>query len=63
MSTAVAWSDERLTVIVWRSDLQVKRMGFWGAKVPLPFSPSEGHVGMKKNIDFLQKHRDSVGPE
>lgn len=41
---------------------QVKEMGFWGAKVPLPFSPSEGHIGMQKNIDFLQKHRDSVGP-
>lgn len=41
---------------------QVKRMGFWGAKVPLPFSPSEGHVGMAKNIAFLQAHRDSVGP-
>lgn len=41
----------------------VKEMGFWGAKVPLPFSPSEGHVGMQKNVDFLKKHRESVGPE
>ncbi|KAL7411642.1 L-rhamnoate dehydratase-like protein [Mrakia frigida] len=40
----------------------VKRMGFWGAKVPLPFCPAEGHIGMQKNIDFLQAHRDSVGP-
>jgi len=38
-------------------------MGFWGAKVPLPYCPDEGHVGLKKNIEFLRKHRASVGPD
>jgi L-rhamnonate dehydratase len=38
-------------------------MGFWGAKVPLPFCPDEGHAGLKKNVEFLRKHRESVGPD
>ncbi|KAK7718844.1 hypothetical protein SLS57_005954 [Botryosphaeria dothidea] len=40
-----------------------KSMGFVGSKVPLPYSPGEGFEGMRKNIDFLTKHRDSVGPD
>lgn len=40
-----------------------KAMGFWGAKVPLPYCPEEGHVGLKKNVEFLRKHRESVGPD
>ncbi|KAI9900076.1 hypothetical protein N3K66_004338 [Trichothecium roseum] len=38
-------------------------MGFWGAKVPLPFCPDEGHAGLRKNVEFLRKHRESVGPD
>ncbi|KAG6291175.1 hypothetical protein E4U09_004066 [Claviceps aff. purpurea] len=38
-------------------------MGFWGAKVPLPFCPEEGHAGLRKNVEFLRKHRASVGPD
>ncbi len=37
-------------------------MGFSGAKVPLPYSPGEGPQGMLKNIQFLRKHREAVGP-
>lgn len=40
-----------------------KSMGFTGAKVPLPYSPGEGPEGMKKNIEFLTKHREDVGPD
>lgn len=40
-----------------------KKMGFWGAKVPLPYGPDEGHVGLLKNYEFLKKHRESVGPD
>ncbi|KAB2575620.1 putative mandelate racemase muconate lactonizing enzyme family protein [Lasiodiplodia theobromae] len=40
-----------------------KSMGFWGSKVPLPYSPGEGPEGMRKNIEFLTKHRESVGPD
>ena len=40
-----------------------KSMGFIGAKVPLPFNPSEGINGLNKNVDFLRAHRESVGPD
>lgn len=40
-----------------------KAMGFSGAKVPLPFSPGEGPEGMRKNVEFLRKHREAVGPD
>lgn len=40
-----------------------KDMGFTGAKVPLPYSPGEGPDGMKKNCEFLRKHREAVGPD
>ncbi|GKT60828.1 mandelate racemase/muconate lactonizing enzyme domain-containing protein [Colletotrichum tofieldiae] len=40
-----------------------KEMGFWGGKVPLPYCPEDGHVGLKKNVEFLRKHRESVGPD
>ncbi|ATZ57263.1 hypothetical protein BCIN_14g04180 [Botrytis cinerea B05.10] len=40
-----------------------KAMGFWGAKVPLPYCPEEGHKGLQKNVEFLRKHRESVGPD
>lgn len=43
--------------------VSAKAMGFWGAKVPLPYCPEEGHVGLKKNVEFLRKHRESVGPD
>jgi L-rhamnonate dehydratase len=40
-----------------------KEMGFWGAKVPLPYCPDDGQEGLKKNVEFLRKHRESVGPD
>jgi L-alanine-DL-glutamate epimerase-like enolase superfamily enzyme len=40
-----------------------KEMGFFGAKVPLPYGPGEGAEGLKKNVEFLRKHRESVGPD
>ncbi|XWW95971.1 hypothetical protein V2A60_003941 [Cordyceps javanica] len=40
-----------------------QKMGFWGAKVPLPFCPEEGHGGLRKNVEFLRKHREAVGPD
>ncbi|KAB8446212.1 hypothetical protein FH972_025194 [Carpinus fangiana] len=40
-----------------------KAMGFSAAKVPLPYSPGEGTEGMRKNIEFLTKHRKDVGPD
>jgi L-rhamnonate dehydratase len=40
-----------------------KEAGFWGAKVPLPYGPDEGAAGLRKNIAFLTKHREDVGPD
>lgn len=40
-----------------------KDMGFWGGKVPLPYGPDDGPEGLKKNVEFLRKHRDAVGPD
>lgn len=39
----------------------IKRMGFWGAKVPLPHGPADGPAGIVRNLDFLAAHRDAVG--
>ncbi|KAF4595293.1 mandelate racemase/muconate lactonizing enzyme family protein [Ophiocordyceps camponoti-floridani] len=38
-------------------------MGFWGAKVPLPFCPEEGPASLSKNVEFLRSHREAVGPD
>lgn len=38
-------------------------MGFWGAKVPLPYSPLDGFDSMRRNLDFLKAHREKVGPD
>ncbi|KAL8913239.1 MAG: hypothetical protein Q9171_001886 [Xanthocarpia ochracea] len=40
-----------------------KEMGFMGAKVPLPYGPDLGLSGLRNNVDFLRKHRESVGPD
>ena len=41
----------------------VKALGFWGAKVPLPHSHFDGEEGLRENVAFLARHRDSVGPD
>ncbi|EWC43691.1 hypothetical protein DRE_01578 [Drechslerella stenobrocha 248] len=38
-----------------------KDMGFWGAKVPLPYCPEDGVEGLRKNIEFLSQQRQAVG--
>ncbi|KAF9886045.1 hypothetical protein FE257_012101 [Aspergillus nanangensis] len=40
-----------------------KDMGFIGAKVALPHGPDEGTEGLLKNVAYLRKQRDSVGPD
>ena len=40
-----------------------KKMGFFGAKVALPYGPDEGHEGLRKNVKFLTEHREAVGPD
>ncbi|TDL25435.1 enolase C-terminal domain-like protein [Rickenella mellea] len=41
---------------------EAKSQGFLGGKVPLPYGPEEVD-SLQKNFDFLQKHRESIGPD
>jgi L-rhamnonate dehydratase len=41
----------------------IKRMGFWGAKVPLPEGPHDGEAGLKRNVAYLAAQRAAVGPD
>lgn len=40
----------------------IKEMGFWGAKVPLPYGPADRKEGLIKNVEFLSSQRVAVGP-
>ncbi|KAG7451377.1 enolase C-terminal domain-like protein [Guyanagaster necrorhizus] len=55
--------DEISFYITGPEPTAAEAMGFWGSKVPLPYGPDEGHAGLKKNVEFLRKHRESVGPD
>ena len=41
----------------------IKRMGFWGAKVPLPEGPHDGEAGLARNFAYLSAQRAAVGPD
>ncbi|MEO0636949.1 MAG: L-rhamnonate dehydratase [Pseudomonadota bacterium] len=41
---------------------RIRQMGFWGAKVPLPHGPGDRQDGLEKNVAFLKRHRDAIGP-
>lgn len=43
--------------------LIAKDAGFIGAKVPLPYGPAEGQAGLARNIAYLKKQREAVGPD
>ena len=45
-----------------RPDL-AKDMGFHGAKVPLPYGPSEGDKGLHKNVEYFKDWREKVGSD
>lgn len=45
-----------------RPDL-AKKMGFVGAKIPLPYGPGDGDAGMKANIERIKKARAAVGED
>ena len=45
-----------------RPDL-AKKLGFHGAKIPLPYGPAAGSKGMRKNIEFIGDWRTQVGPD
>ena len=39
----------------------VKKQGFQGVKVPLPYGPASGVEGLRKNVELISEVRDSVG--
>jgi len=41
----------------------VKAMGFAGAKVPCPYGPADGDAGFAKNIEYVKRCRQAVGPD
>lgn len=41
----------------------IKDLGFWGAKLPLTWGPSEGEDGFRRNIERARIARESVGPD
>ena len=43
-----------------RPDLAME-MGFIGGKIPLPYGPSSGNEGLRKNIELAKKMRDLCG--
>jgi len=55
-------TKERLPVYTTtsRPDL-AKKLGFVGAKIPLPYGPVDGDAGMTQNIERIKKARASVG--
>src|ERR1700694_4694132 len=40
-----------------------KKLGFVGAKIPLPWGPADGDAGLKKNIERVKEVRESVGDD
>lgn len=41
----------------------IENLGFWGAKLPLTWGPSEGAEGFRKNIERARIARESVGDD
>ncbi len=40
-----------------------KELGFFGAKMPLPYGPADGREGLKANIELVANAREAVGPD
>jgi L-rhamnonate dehydratase len=38
-------------------------LGFWGAKLPLTWGPSEGEEGFRRNVERARRAREAVGPD
>jgi L-rhamnonate dehydratase len=41
----------------------IEAAGFWGAKLPLTYGPSEGEEGFRRNIARAERARAAVGPD
>ena len=38
-------------------------LGFVGAKIPCAYGPSDGDIGLAKNVEIFRQARESVGPD
>ncbi|MET0693901.1 MAG: L-rhamnonate dehydratase [Propionibacteriaceae bacterium] len=45
------------------SAANIAELGFWGAKLPLTFGPSEGEEGFRRNVQRARDAREAVGPD
>ena len=45
------------------SALPIRNTGFWGAKLPLTWGPSEGEDGFRRNVRRAEETRAAVGPD
>lgn len=45
------------------SAANIAALGFWGAKLPLTWGPSEGEDGFRRNVERAARARDAVGPD
>ena len=45
------------------SAANIKDLGFWGAKLPLTWGPSEGEEGFRRNVERARDAREKVGPD
>lgn len=56
----------RETIPCYATGVRPKRyqeLGFFGAKLPLPWGPADGHEGLRKNVDLVAAAREEVGPD
>ncbi|HEY8447369.1 MAG TPA: L-rhamnonate dehydratase [Thermomicrobiales bacterium] len=40
-----------------------KELGFFGAKLPLPYGPADGQKGLEANVALVAQAREEVGPD
>jgi L-rhamnonate dehydratase len=40
-----------------------KELGFFGAKMPLPYGPADGIAGLNANVEMVANAREAVGPD
>lgn len=41
----------------------IEKLGFYGAKLPLTYGPSEGEEGFRRNVERAQRAREAVGDD
>lgn len=58
--------ETKATIPCYATGIQPARyqkLGFFGAKLPLPHGPADGRVGLNANVALVARTRDEVGPD